>query len=169
MRGSDERSGELFSYVDLEDRVPAAHPLRLIRRIVNEVLAALDGEFTKLYADRGRPSIPPSGCSAAFGVRRSTRSGPHLRTAKEGPCPAQTADSAPRLTLSTGRPPSFGFGGRFRSDWVAAFRRNRWPLCVGFRNVAQNGPWPSWRALLTSEARERIGRLYATDIKAQLS
>jgi hypothetical protein len=39
MRGSDERSGELFSYVDLEDRVPAQHPLRLIRRIVNEVLA----------------------------------------------------------------------------------------------------------------------------------
>jgi transposase len=59
MRGSDERSGVLFSYVDLEDRVPAAHPLRLIRRIVNEVLAALDGEFTKLYADAGRPSIAP--------------------------------------------------------------------------------------------------------------
>src|SRR6201994_4670893 len=59
MRGSDERSGELFSYVDIEDRVPAGHPLRLIRRIVNEVLAALDGEFTKLYADSGRPSIAP--------------------------------------------------------------------------------------------------------------
>jgi transposase len=59
MRGSDERSGELFSYVDLEDRVPAGHPLRLIRRIVNEVLAALDGEFTELYADGGRPSIAP--------------------------------------------------------------------------------------------------------------
>jgi transposase len=59
MRGSDERSGELFSYVDLEDRVPAKHPLRLIRRIVNEVLVALDCEFTKLYADSGRPSIPP--------------------------------------------------------------------------------------------------------------
>jgi transposase len=59
MRGSDERSGELFSYVDLEDRVPAKHPLRLIRRIVNEVLVALDCEFTKLHADTGRPSIPP--------------------------------------------------------------------------------------------------------------
>jgi hypothetical protein len=59
MNGSDKRSGELFSYVDLEDRVPAAHPLRLIRRIVKEVLAALDGEFTKLYADGGRPSIAP--------------------------------------------------------------------------------------------------------------
>jgi transposase len=59
MRGSDERTGELFSYVDLEDRVPAHHPLRAIRSLVNEVLAALDGEFAKLYADTGRHSIPP--------------------------------------------------------------------------------------------------------------
>jgi transposase len=59
MRGTDERTGELFSYVDLEDRVPARHPLRLIRRIVNDVLRALDGEFAKLYADSGRPSIAP--------------------------------------------------------------------------------------------------------------
>ena len=59
MRGSDERSGDLFSYVDLEDRVPARHPLRVIRRVVNEVLVALDGEFSKIYADSGRPSIPP--------------------------------------------------------------------------------------------------------------
>ena len=50
MRGSDIRTGDLFSYVDLEQRVPANHPLRLIRRIVNEVLAALDSEFGRLYA-----------------------------------------------------------------------------------------------------------------------
>ena len=55
----DERGGELFSYVDLEERVPAHHPLRAIRSLVNEVLAALDGEFAKLYADTGRHSIPP--------------------------------------------------------------------------------------------------------------
>ena len=48
MRGLDERTGSLFSYVDLEDRVPAKHPLRVIRRIVNDVLAALDGEFAKI-------------------------------------------------------------------------------------------------------------------------
>ena len=59
MRGSDERTGELFSYVDIEERVPRNHPLRLIRRIVNEVLAELDGEFAKLYAEDGRPSIAP--------------------------------------------------------------------------------------------------------------
>ena len=59
MRGSDTRTGELFSYVDLEDRVPAKHPLRVIRRLVNEVLVALDLEFAKIYAATGRPSIPP--------------------------------------------------------------------------------------------------------------
>ena len=59
MRGSDARSGELFSYVDLEKRVPAKHPLRLVRDVVNEVLAALDGDFAKVYADSGRPSIAP--------------------------------------------------------------------------------------------------------------
>jgi transposase len=59
MRGSDERMGELFSYIDIEERVPENHPLRLIRLIVNEVLAALDREFAKLYAEDGRPSIAP--------------------------------------------------------------------------------------------------------------
>jgi len=59
MRGSDLRTGELFSYVDLEQRVPERHPLRLIRCIVNQVFAALDGEFGKLYAAEGRPSIAP--------------------------------------------------------------------------------------------------------------
>ena len=55
MRGTDIRTGELFSYVDLEERVPKNHPLRLIRRIVNEMLAALDREFAELYAEEGRP------------------------------------------------------------------------------------------------------------------
>jgi len=59
MRGSDERSGDLFWYADLEERIPARHPLRVIRRIVDEVLVALDGEFAKIYADGGRPSIAP--------------------------------------------------------------------------------------------------------------
>ena len=59
MRGSDEVSGSLFSYVDLEDRIPASHPLRKIRKIVNDALSALDAEFAKLYAADGRPSIAP--------------------------------------------------------------------------------------------------------------
>ena len=59
MRGGDERSGSLFSYVDLEARVGKDHPLRSIRGIVNEALAALSGEFSALYSRVGRPSIPP--------------------------------------------------------------------------------------------------------------
>ena len=59
MRGSDTRVGELFSYVDLEQRVPVKHPLRKIRQLVNGVLASLDGEFAKLYSVFGRESIPP--------------------------------------------------------------------------------------------------------------
>lgn len=59
MRGMDEMSGLLFSYVDLEARIPARHPLRKIRQVVNEALASLDAEFEALYTDFGRPSIPP--------------------------------------------------------------------------------------------------------------
>src|SRR6202161_4428052 len=59
MRGGDERSGSLFSYVDLEARVGKNHPLRSIRAIVNEALAALAGELSALYSPLCRPSIPP--------------------------------------------------------------------------------------------------------------
>jgi hypothetical protein len=48
MRGSDERSGALFSYMDLEDRVPAGHPLRTIRTVVNQALDALAVDFDRL-------------------------------------------------------------------------------------------------------------------------
>jgi transposase len=59
MRGTDRRSGELFSYVDLEQRVRADHPLRAIREVVSTALAALSGDFAGLYAGTGRPSIAP--------------------------------------------------------------------------------------------------------------
>ena len=59
MRGEDERSGSLSSYVDLEARVGKDHPLRTIRGVVNEALASLSSEFSGLYALMGRPSIPP--------------------------------------------------------------------------------------------------------------
>jgi len=59
MPGGDARTGSLFSYVDLEARVAQDHPLRPIRQLVNESLAALAGEFSALYAPIGRPSIPP--------------------------------------------------------------------------------------------------------------
>lgn len=59
MRGGDERTGELFSYVDLEVRVRQDHPLRAIRTIVTEALLALERDFAALYSPIGRPSIPP--------------------------------------------------------------------------------------------------------------
>jgi transposase len=59
MRGIDQRSGSLFSYVDIEARVPAVHPLRRIRGLTNRALAPLDEKFAALYATEGRPSIPP--------------------------------------------------------------------------------------------------------------
>src|SRR5579864_7293859 len=59
MRGLDVGSGTLFSYVNLEERVPAGHPLRKILLVVNAALLALDAEFARLYAGDGRPSIAP--------------------------------------------------------------------------------------------------------------
>lgn len=59
MRGTDKRSGELFSYVDLEKRVQPDHPLRAIREMANTALAVLSGDFAGLYSGMGRPSIPP--------------------------------------------------------------------------------------------------------------
>ena len=59
MRGTDVATGSLFSYVDVEERIPAGHPLRAIRRVVNDALASLDDEFAGLYAAHGRPSIAP--------------------------------------------------------------------------------------------------------------
>jgi transposase len=60
MRGTDGRSGALFSYVDLEARVRGDHPLRPIRQIANAALADLSEDFGALYPPRtGRPSIAP--------------------------------------------------------------------------------------------------------------
>ena len=53
MRGGYNRTGELFSYVDLEARVRRDHPLRAIRVIVDEALAALEREFAALYSPIG--------------------------------------------------------------------------------------------------------------------
>ncbi len=59
MRGADERSGSLFSYVDLEARVRRDHPLRVIREIANAALNGMTGDFAGLYTNFGRPSIAP--------------------------------------------------------------------------------------------------------------
>ena len=59
MRGSDKQTGSLFSYVNLEERVPARHPLRKIKGVMDAALVSLDAEFEALYAGEGRPSIAP--------------------------------------------------------------------------------------------------------------
>jgi len=59
MRGGDERTESLFSYVSCEARVPPGHPLRSMRTVVDEALVALSPDFDRLYSRIGRPSIPP--------------------------------------------------------------------------------------------------------------
>ena len=59
MRGDDEKQRGLYSYVTLEQRVPAEHPLRKIRPMLDRALERLDGEFELLYSRKGRPSIAP--------------------------------------------------------------------------------------------------------------
>jgi transposase len=49
----------MFSYVSLEDRVPADHPLREIRKLNDRALSRLSSRFSKLYSKTGRPSVPP--------------------------------------------------------------------------------------------------------------
>ena len=59
MRGADEQTGALFSYLSPEALVPRDHPLRSMRRLVNAALERLSGKFDMLYGVSGRPSIAP--------------------------------------------------------------------------------------------------------------
>ena len=59
MRGADRQTGKLFSYASPESLVPQDHPLRAIRLLVNAALERLSAAFQAIYADGGRPSIPP--------------------------------------------------------------------------------------------------------------
>ena len=75
MRGHRERSGSLFSYVSIEERIPASHPLRRIRNLADQALDRLNPTFCELYAAEGRPSVPPeqlllaSLLQAFYGIR----------------------------------------------------------------------------------------------------
>jgi len=59
MRGDDQQQSGMFSYVSLEERIPRDHPLRPIRKTVDEIFRAMNQDFDGLYAKTGRPSIPP--------------------------------------------------------------------------------------------------------------
>ncbi|HEX5217403.1 MAG TPA: transposase, partial [Vicinamibacterales bacterium] len=59
MRGDDQQTNHLFSYLSPEQRVPADHPLRAIRQMTDVALRSLDARFEAMYSTTGRPSIPP--------------------------------------------------------------------------------------------------------------
>ncbi|MGQ0648551.1 MAG: transposase, partial [Gemmatimonadaceae bacterium] len=59
MRGAESTQRQLFSLIDLEDRIPASHPLRAFKALVEPILRELSPAFDALYAESGRPSIPP--------------------------------------------------------------------------------------------------------------
>ena len=59
MRGHDEQTTHMFSYLSPEQRVPANHPLRAVRALTDEALHTMSRRFAGLYATTGRPSIPP--------------------------------------------------------------------------------------------------------------
>jgi transposase len=59
MRGNQDEQEEVFSYIPLEKRVPQDHPLRRVREMADRALQGLSGWFDQLYAQTGRPSIPP--------------------------------------------------------------------------------------------------------------
>ena len=59
MRGQDAQQAQMFSYISAEKRVPADHPLRPIRKMVDRALKDLSPRFAELYSSTGRPSIPP--------------------------------------------------------------------------------------------------------------
>ena len=75
MRGKQKIQETLFSYVRLEDRIPANHPLREIKKIADSCLRTMSEDFDTLYSKTGRPSIPPESLIKAivlqilFGIR----------------------------------------------------------------------------------------------------
>ena len=71
MRGGDEQTGELFSYVNLEKRVRSDHPLRSIRGLVNDALVALEQEFAALYAPIGGRQSHRRSCCARCSCKPS--------------------------------------------------------------------------------------------------
>jgi hypothetical protein len=74
MRGRDEHNETLFSFVQLENRVPRDHPLRTIRRITNEALASLSEQFEAMYAEPGVPRSRPNVCCVLCCCRPSSPS-----------------------------------------------------------------------------------------------
>ena len=75
MRGADDQTGSMFSYISPEARVPQDHPLRGIRRMTDRALERLSPRFGTLYVKFGRPSVPPEKRCARCSCKRCTASG----------------------------------------------------------------------------------------------
>ena len=133
MRGGDERSGSLFSYVDLEDRVGKNHPLRAIREIANAALADLSlGDFSALYSGMGRPSIAPEMLLRAMLLQAfySVRSERQLMERLEFDLlfrgSSASGPTSRHGTIRYSRRTATG-------SWMARSRRSSWLLCCRSR------------------------------------
>ncbi len=73
MRGQDARQTRIFSFISAEERVPTDHPLRPIRKMVDEALLALSPRFQTICSPTGRPGIPPERLLRTLLLRRTTR------------------------------------------------------------------------------------------------
>ena len=71
MRGQQDPQVTMLAFVDLEARVPPDHPLRIIKALADQALAALSPEFDRMYAEVGRPSIPPRAITEGLVAHRS--------------------------------------------------------------------------------------------------
>lgn len=126
MRGGDNSTDELFSYVDLEARVRADHPLRAIRKIVNAALSDVERDFAALYSRTGRPLIPPEKLLRAMLLQAfySIRSGRQLMERLGFDCcSGGSSDLASIARSGTIRPSRRTATG----CWKATLQRSSWP------------------------------------------
>lgn len=83
MRGADEQTASLFSYVSCEARIPSSHPLRRVQAVVDEALDVLSLEFDGIYAqDHRRPAATRSGEKRSNETHASTTD-PDARLARK--------------------------------------------------------------------------------------
>ena len=66
MRARQSPRASMLALVDPESRVPDAHPIRAVSALTNAALAELSPVFDALYAETGRPSVPPERLLAAY-------------------------------------------------------------------------------------------------------
>lgn len=59
MRGHHTAQTSLLTLLDVESRIPKSHPIREVKRLIQQVFRELDSHFDDLYAEKGRASIPP--------------------------------------------------------------------------------------------------------------